>query len=37
MADFIETSNTKTATRIFENKIPNVATFDSIIAVCDCK
>ncbi|WOF15440.1 hypothetical protein F1737_01470 [Methanoplanus sp. FWC-SCC4] len=32
MADFIETNNTKTATRVLENPIANIATFDSIIS-----
>ena len=32
MADFIETNNTKTATRVLENPIPDIATFDSIIS-----
>ena len=32
MADFIETNNTKTATRVLENPIADVATFDSIIS-----
>ena len=32
MADFIETNNTKTATRVLENPFNDVATFDSVIA-----
>ncbi|WP_317136204.1 hypothetical protein [Methanochimaera problematica] len=31
MADFIETNNTKTATRKLENPIPDIETFDSIV------